>query len=48
MRAGRLSRVLEAEFSAVGDGLRTPEIIWGVPGVGKSKIVGGLCVDGHR
>lgn len=39
MRARHLSQVLDTEFATVAEGLRTPVMIWGPPGVGKSEIV---------
>lgn len=39
MRPSRLVSLLEQEFSSVGEGFHTPVMLWGPPGVGKSRIV---------
>ena len=39
MRPKQISHILNLEFSAVGQGLHTPVMIWGAPGIGKSQIV---------
>ncbi|MDE2089953.1 MAG: AAA family ATPase, partial [Gammaproteobacteria bacterium] len=39
MRPSRLSAVLEREYLSARDGVHTPVMLWGPPGVGKSQIV---------
>ena len=39
MRPAHLIKVLEREFLSASEGLHTPVMLWGPPGVGKSQIV---------
>ena len=39
MRPSQLSAVLEREYLSARDGVHTPVMLWGPPGVGKSQIV---------
>jgi len=39
MRPAHLIKVLEREFLSANEGLHTPVMLWGPPGVGKSQIV---------
>lgn len=39
MRPAHLLKVLEKEFTSVGEGHHTPVMLWGPPGVGKSQMV---------
>ena len=39
MRPAHLIKVLEREFLSATEGLHTPVMLWGPPGVGKSQIV---------
>lgn len=43
MRPARLVSLLQQEFAAVGEGMHTPVMLWGPPGVGKSRIVAGIA-----
>ena len=39
MRPAHLSTVLDTEFLSAREGMHTPVMLWGPPGVGKSEIV---------
>ncbi len=39
MRPSRVLRILRREFQGATEGLHTPVMLWGAPGVGKSEIV---------
>ena len=39
MRPAHLSTVLDTEFLSTNEGMHTPVMLWGAPGVGKSEIV---------
>ena len=43
MRPAHLATILEREFAAADDGLHTPVMLWGPPGVGKSDLVRGVA-----
>jgi hypothetical protein len=43
MRPAHLATILEREFAAAADGLHTPVMLWGPPGVGKSDLVRGVA-----
>ena len=39
MRPSQVRQFLEREFAGVGEGVHTPVMLWGPPGVGKSQLV---------
>ena len=39
MRPAHVTAVIEQEFSSTQQGMHTPVMLWGPPGVGKSQIV---------
>jgi len=39
MRPAHLTTILEREFSSAKEGLHTPVMLWGPPGVGKSQLI---------
>ena len=43
MRPTHLALILEREFAAATEGLHTPVMLWGPPGVGKSELVRGVA-----
>ena len=45
MRPAHLIKVLEREFLSASEGLHTPVMLWGPPGVGKSQIVQQIAVS---
>lgn len=47
MRPAHLIKVLEREFLSASQGLHTPVMLWGPPGVGKSQIVQQIA-DSHE
>jgi hypothetical protein len=45
LRPAHLIKVLEREFLSASEGLHTPVMLWGPPGVGKSQIVQQIAVS---
>jgi hypothetical protein len=45
MRPAHLIKVLEREFLSASEGLHTPVMLWGPPGVGKSQIVQQIAIS---
>ena len=43
MRPSRITAILDREFSAAAAGVHTPVMLWGPPGVGKSRIVADIA-----
>ncbi len=47
MRPSHVRAILEREFAAASDGVHTPVMLWGPPGVGKSRIAASVA-ERHR
>lgn len=47
MRPAHITAVIEQEFSSTQQGMHTPVMLWGPPGVGKSQIVAQVA-DNHQ
>ncbi|PZP56008.1 MAG: ATPase, partial [Azospira oryzae] len=43
MRPSHIAAILEREFVAAASGEHTPVMLWGPPGVGKSRIIADLA-----
>ncbi len=41
MRPEQVSKILNEELVSVMQGYHTPVMLWGAPGIGKSKIISG-------